>query len=105
MSSRNFAARAGRWSARHRKAAVFGWIAFVLIAFAVGNVVVGANTAGDEHGPGESGRAERILDRAFPDHAQESVLVSSRKPRARTIQPSARQSATWCDACAATRRC
>ena len=78
MSSRNFAARAGRWSARHRKAAVLGWIAFVLIAFAVGNVVVGASTSGDEHGPGESGRAEQILDRAFPDHAHESVLVSSR---------------------------
>ena len=78
MPPRNFAARAGRWSARHRKAAVLGWIAFVLIAFAVGNVAVGTSTSGDEHGPGESGRAERILDRAFPDHARESVLVSSR---------------------------
>jgi hypothetical protein len=26
--SRNFAARAGRWSAQHRKKAVFGWLAF-----------------------------------------------------------------------------
>ncbi|HEU4704013.1 MAG TPA: MMPL family transporter [Conexibacter sp.] len=78
MPSKNFAARAGRWSAQHRKAAVLGWIAFVLIAFAVGNVVVGTDSSGDQHGPGESGRAERILDSAFPDHAQESVLVSSR---------------------------
>ncbi len=78
MPSRNFAARAGRWSAHHRKAAVFGWIAFVLIAFAVGNLVVGADSSGDQNGPGESGRAERILDRAFPDHAHESVLVSAR---------------------------
>jgi uncharacterized membrane protein YdfJ with MMPL/SSD domain len=77
MPSRSFAARAGRWSAQHRKAAVLGWIAFVLIAFAVGNVVVGASASGDQHGPGESGRAERILDRAFPDHAHETVLVSS----------------------------
>jgi uncharacterized membrane protein YdfJ with MMPL/SSD domain len=83
MTSRNFAARAGRWSAHHRKAAVLGWIAFVLIAFAVGNVAVGADTSGGEHGPGESGRAERILDRAFPDHAQESVLVSSRSATTR----------------------
>jgi len=78
MPSRNFAARAGRWSAQHRKAAVFGWIAFVLLAFALGNAVVGANSSDDQNGPGESGRAERILDRAFPDHAHESVLVSSR---------------------------
>ena len=28
--SRNIAARAGRWSARHRKTAVLGWIAFVV---------------------------------------------------------------------------
>jgi RND superfamily putative drug exporter len=77
MPSKNFAARAGRWSARHRKAAVLGWIAFVLVAFVVGSMVVGTSDSGDDSGPGESGRAERILDRAFPDHAQESVLVSS----------------------------
>ena len=28
------AARAGRWSAQHRKKAIWGWLAFVLIAFA-----------------------------------------------------------------------
>ena len=32
----NLAARAGRWSARHWKAAVFGWLAFVFVAFALG---------------------------------------------------------------------
>ncbi|HKG39804.1 MAG TPA: MMPL family transporter [Conexibacter sp.] len=77
MTSKNFAARAGRWSARHRKAAVFGWIAFVLMAFAVGNMVVGTNSSSSDHGPGESGQAGRILDAAFPDHAHETVLVSS----------------------------
>ncbi len=82
MSSRNFAARAGRWSARHRKAAILGWIAFVIAAFALGNAVVGTQSTSDDDGPGESGRAERILADAFPDHAQESVLVSSRSARA-----------------------
>jgi RND superfamily putative drug exporter len=82
MPSKNFAARAGRWSAQHRKAAVLGWIAFVVIAFAVGNMVVGATTAGDDNGPGESGRAERILSDAFPDHAHETVLVASRSATA-----------------------
>jgi len=77
MTSSNFAARAGRWSARHRKAAVLGWIAFVLTAFAVGNVVVGTNSASDDNVPGESGRADRILSGAFPDHAHETVLVTA----------------------------
>ncbi len=35
--SKNLAARMGRWSARHRKIAIFGWLAFV-----VGAVVIGA---------------------------------------------------------------
>ena len=36
--STNLAARMGRWSARHRKTAIFGWLAFVVLAFAVGIV-------------------------------------------------------------------
>ena len=32
--SRNIAARAGRWSAQHRKKAIIGWLAFVILAFA-----------------------------------------------------------------------
>ena len=77
MRSRNFAARAGRWSARHRKAAVLGWVAFVLLAFVVGNGVVGTSSSNDSHGPGESGRAEQVLSQAFPDHAHEAILVSA----------------------------
>ncbi len=77
MTSRSFAARAGRWSAHHRKAAVLGWIAFVLIAFAFGNAVVGVKSMSEDGGPGESGRAEQILSDAFPDRAEETVLVSS----------------------------
>ena len=32
--SRNLAARMGRWSARHRKIAIFGWLGFVVVAVA-----------------------------------------------------------------------
>ena len=32
----NFAARAGRWSAQHRKKAILGWLVFVVAAFALG---------------------------------------------------------------------
>jgi uncharacterized membrane protein YdfJ with MMPL/SSD domain len=77
-SSRNFAARAGRWSARHRKIAVFGWLAFVALA-AVGGGAAGLNTfSWQENGPGEAGRADKAIFDHFPRHAEETVLVQSR---------------------------
>ena len=33
---KGIAARAGHWSARHRKTAIFGWLAFIVIVFMVG---------------------------------------------------------------------
>jgi uncharacterized membrane protein YdfJ with MMPL/SSD domain len=73
----NIAARAGRWSARHRKAAILGWLAFVILAIGIGSAV-GTRTIDDENGPGESGRADKALDHAFNENAGESVLVQSR---------------------------
>lgn len=75
MRPNGFAARAGRWSAHHRKTAILGWIAFVVVALVLGGVV-GTKEAGDD-GVGESGRAEQVLDRGFPEHANETVLVQS----------------------------
>jgi hypothetical protein len=78
MQRRNLAARAGRWSAQHRKQAIFGWLAFV-IAAAVGGGALGMNTfAWQENGPGESGRADKAIFDAFPRHASETVLVQTR---------------------------
>ena len=74
---RNLAARMGRWSAGHWKTATFGWLALVFVAFgiggAVGTTTIDPNTAG----PGESGRADRILDAGFKQPAGESVLIQS----------------------------
>ena len=39
MQSRNLAARAGRWSAQHRKTAILGWILFVVLATVLGGKV------------------------------------------------------------------
>ena len=36
--SENFTSRSARWSAAHRKGVVRGWLAFVLLAFAIGSV-------------------------------------------------------------------
>src|SRR4051795_3660662 len=74
----NLAARAGRWSANHRKTAIWGWLAFVLVALVLGSAA-GTKTISDSNdGNGESGRAEKTLAHAFPQEASETVLVQSR---------------------------
>jgi uncharacterized membrane protein YdfJ with MMPL/SSD domain len=75
--SRNLAARMGRWSAQHRKLAIFGWLAFVVVAFALG-IISGTNMIDPAtSGVGESGRVDRILDAAFRQPARESVLLQT----------------------------
>ena len=73
----NAAARMGRWSAQHRKTAIWGWLAFVIVAFVAGNAV-GLRTADQAHlGVGDSGRADLTVDDGFPKNADELVLVQS----------------------------
>jgi uncharacterized membrane protein YdfJ with MMPL/SSD domain len=85
-SPRNLAARAGRWSAQHRKKAIFGWLAFVIAAVFIGGSV-GTRTLDDaDFGIGESGRADKAISDHFPDKGSESVLVQSRDG-ARTNDP------------------
>src|SRR5262245_7022943 len=84
-SSNNVAARMGRWSAAHWKTATFGWLAFVLLAFAIGGAVGTKNINPNTAGPGESGRMDRILDAGFKQPAHESVLIQSET--ARTSDP------------------
>jgi uncharacterized membrane protein YdfJ with MMPL/SSD domain len=79
MHTRNPAARAGRWSAQHRKTAIFGWILFVVLAAVVGGKV-GQNDLDDSaRGSGESKRGDMIVEAAgFPDRAGEQVLVQGK---------------------------
>jgi len=58
---RNIAARMGHWSATHRKKAIWGWLAFVVLAVFIGQAV-GSNTIhGADNFSGESGTAEKAL--------------------------------------------
>ena len=75
--SHNVAARMGRWSADHWKTATFGWLAFVLVAFALGGMSGTKMIDPNEPGPGESGRMDAILDAGFKQPAGESVLIQS----------------------------
>jgi uncharacterized membrane protein YdfJ with MMPL/SSD domain len=83
MNRSNFAARAGRWSAEHRKAAILGWFAFVIVAIAIGGAVGTKHLDRSQSGTGESGRADKILHDKFPQRAGEQVLVQSRTLTAR----------------------
>ncbi len=73
----NFTTRMARWSARHRKIAVFGWLGFVVVALVAGALVGTKTIDPDTSMPGEAGRAEKILDEGFRQPAHESVIVQS----------------------------
>ena len=76
MQSRNLAARAGRWSAQHRKTAIVGWILFVVLATVIGGNVGQKNLESSKMGNGESKRHDVIVDDAnFPDDVGERVLI------------------------------
>jgi RND superfamily putative drug exporter len=75
----NLAARAGRWSAHHRRKAILGWLAFVLLAFVVGGAVGQRDLSQVDMGNGDSQRAGRAIEAAdFPDYAEEQILVQDR---------------------------
>jgi uncharacterized membrane protein YdfJ with MMPL/SSD domain len=77
MQRINLAARAGRWSAQHRKAAILGWLAFVAVAVVLGGAVGTKHIPQDNNGVGESGRAQQVLHDEFPQPANEQVLIQS----------------------------
>jgi uncharacterized membrane protein YdfJ with MMPL/SSD domain len=79
MQSRSFAARAGRWSAQHRKTAVLGWILFVVLAVVIGGKIGQNDLDESAAGSGESKRGDMLVEAAgFPDQAREQVLVQGR---------------------------
>jgi len=71
------AARAGSWSALHRRRAIWGWLAFTLVAFMLGGAIGTQTQTTAQSGVGESGRAARTVDNGFPKHQVEEVLVQS----------------------------
>jgi RND superfamily putative drug exporter len=78
---KNIAARMGRWSAAHRKAATLGWLAFVIVAFGLGSAVGTKQVDQTAPGPGESGRMQKILDDGFKQPVAENILIQSRSLR------------------------
>ncbi len=76
--SNNLAARMGRWSATHKKTAIFGWLAFVAVAFMIGNTVGTKQLDPKKSGTGESGHVEAVLADDFKQPQGDSVLIQSK---------------------------
>jgi uncharacterized membrane protein YdfJ with MMPL/SSD domain len=89
--SRNLALRAERWSARHRRKAIVGWLGLVAVALFLGGAI-GLNIIADEDlGNGESRTAERILaDAGFDERHAEQVLIQAREATPTADEPAFR---------------
>jgi uncharacterized membrane protein YdfJ with MMPL/SSD domain len=75
----SIAARAGRWSAQHRRKAILAWLAFVVIALVSGGLIGTKQLSDDNAGTGESGRADQTIHKAFPkDTVEENVFLQGR---------------------------
>jgi uncharacterized membrane protein YdfJ with MMPL/SSD domain len=87
QTNHNLAARVGRWSVQHRRKAILGWLAFVLVSLVIGfNFVPQKNIEQGEGMPGESGKAGQVLKDAYPDKAGEQVLLQSKSLQASDSQ-------------------
>jgi putative drug exporter of the RND superfamily len=73
--------RIAGWSTRHRKIAVFGWLAMVLAIVALGQLMGSRNLP--VYDPGQAGQGEQALHHVAPatlNQLSESVLVQGRPP-------------------------
>lgn len=72
----NLAAAMGGWSARHRLAAIGGWLVLVIVTMVIDSMAGQVTMTKAEYGLGESGRAMWLLTNSgIAQPAQELVLV------------------------------
>ena len=88
MTRESVTARAARWSAAHRRAAILGWLAFVFVAFAIGSAAGMVPMRDQDYGIGDSRQAERTLVKEFPTAARRRAGAASRAAAARSTAPS-----------------
>ncbi|ADP78261.1 MMPL family transporter [Pseudofrankia inefficax] len=70
------AARAARWSVRHRKLAVAGWLVAVVALVLVGSMIGTKNLKSQDWTVGQDGQAQQALrDHGFVDRDSENVLI------------------------------
>lgn len=70
-----------RWSARHRKVAVFGWLALVAVAYLIGQLL--GSPSRPQNDLGQAGQAEQTLQHlGVTAPSTEAVLIQARTPGA-----------------------
>jgi uncharacterized membrane protein YdfJ with MMPL/SSD domain len=80
MKTSNLAGRAGKWSATHWRIALFGWLAFAIVAVLLGTVVGHVQMKDEDYASGEAATAIRYLNEAgLVRPAGENVLIQSRR--------------------------
>lgn len=80
MTTQNLTARAAGWSTGRRWRVVLAWLAFVAAAYAIGSAAGVVQITNADRAIGESGVADRVLAREFPnERAGEQVLIQSRR--------------------------
>ena len=67
----------GRWSASHKKTAIFGWLAFIAVAFMLGNAVGTKQLDPNKAGTGESGHVDAVLADEFKQAQGDQILIQS----------------------------
>jgi putative drug exporter of the RND superfamily len=79
------------WSARHRKTAIFGWLALVVVAYIIGQLLGTPNLP--QNDLGQAGQAEQTLQHlGVTAPTTEEVLIQARTPGATfATDPSMRQ--------------
>jgi uncharacterized membrane protein YdfJ with MMPL/SSD domain len=79
--SNNIAARMGRWSASHWKTAVFGWLAFVVVAFGIATQLPMKTIDTQDKNVGQAHQADEIFKKSGfgqTDSQTEFVLIQSK---------------------------
>ncbi len=97
----HLAARAARWSVRHRKLAVGGWLLGVVLAIVIGSLVGTKSLKDIDYSVGEDSRAQHILaEHGYVDTATENVLIQRATPAvdAQTLLADPQIRATLADA-------
>jgi anti-anti-sigma factor len=87
MARPNLAARAAHWSSKHRKKAILGWLACVVVGLVLVTQLGIEQIPDEDLGSGDSKKADQLLADRFPDRVGEEVLfqgrgeVTARDPR------------------------
>jgi uncharacterized membrane protein YdfJ with MMPL/SSD domain len=75
VQPQGIAGRIGTWSAQNKKKVLLGWIVFVVLSVIGGGQLTSNELTDADSFAGESGRAEKTLEKSFPEAAVASEML------------------------------